>query len=112
MNTRNLAARLTARYIPLLLLGALSIPVASYAVDSSTDTTGEYFDDATITLKVKARLAEDAMVRGRGISVRTDHGVVDLTGAVFSSAESDHATVLATGVSAVKAVHNNLQVRP
>jgi hyperosmotically inducible protein len=93
---------------PWILVGALLAPVSGHAADTSTDTTGQYLDDATITSKVKAAFAEDKWVKGRDISVRTDHGVVDLTGNVQSKDESDRATELATKVKSVKAVHNNL----
>lgn len=95
-----------------LLAAALLMPAFSSAVDTSTDTTGEYLDDATITTKVKASFAEDKWVKGMDISVRTDHGVVDLTGTVGSTKESDRATALATKIKAVKAVHNNLKINP
>ena len=94
----------------LIVVGAMLMPVYSYAADTTTDTPVEYLDDATITTKVKASFAEDALVKGRNISVRTDKGVVDLTGTVGSTKESDRATALATKVKAVKAVHNNLKV--
>lgn len=38
----------------LLSLGALFGPVGAYADNTSTDTAGQYLDDATITTKVKA----------------------------------------------------------
>jgi len=92
------------------VLLALHAPLGAYAADTSTDTTGQYLDDATITTKVKASFAEDKWVKGRDISVRTDHGVVDLTGKVNSKDESNRATDLATKVTGVQAVHNNLTV--
>jgi hyperosmotically inducible protein len=91
-----------------VLAGTLLGPATSFAADSSTDSTGQYMDDAAITAKVKASFAEDKWVKGRDISVRTDHGVVDLTGTVGSKVESDRATALATQTKAVTAVHNNL----
>jgi len=94
----------------LVLSGALLAPICAYAVDTSTDTTGQYLDDATITTKVKASFAGDKWVKGRDISVRSDHGVVDLTGNVNSKDESNRATALATNVTGVRAVHNNLTV--
>ncbi len=94
----------------LIVLGALLSPVAAYASDTSTDTAGQYLDDAAITAKVKSAFAEDKWVKGRDISVRTDQGVVDLTGNVDSKDESDRATRLASTVKSVKAVHNNLTV--
>jgi osmotically-inducible protein OsmY len=95
-----------------ILAAALLVPAYSYAADTSTDTTGEYLDDAGITTKVKASFAEDKWVKGRDISVRTDKGVVDLTGTVGSKKESDRATALATKVKSVTSVHNNLKVKP
>jgi hyperosmotically inducible protein len=94
----------------LVLFTALLMPVYSGAADTSTDTSGEYLDDASITVKVKASFAEDKWVKGHDISVRTDRGVVDLTGTVNSKDESNRATALATKVKGVKAVHNNLKV--
>ncbi len=96
----------------VILAAALLVPIFSYATDTTTDTTGQYLDDATITAKVKASFAEDSLVQGRDISVRTDHGVVDLTGTVNSAKESDRATALATNIKSVRAVHNNLKVNP
>ena len=95
----------------LVLWGALLAPAYSFAVDSTTDSAGEYLDDAAITAKVKAAFADDELVKGRHISVRTDHGVVDLTGTVDSQRESDRATELASKVKSVTAVHNNLKVQ-
>jgi len=94
----------------LVLAGALLGPAGAYAQDTSTDTPGQYLDDATITTLVKAAFAEDKWVKGRDISVRTDHRVVDLTGTVHSKDESARATKLATAVKSVRAVHNNLTV--
>jgi hyperosmotically inducible protein len=96
--------------IPWVLAAALLGTAGAYAADSTTDSAGQYMDDAAITTKVKTAFAEDKWVKGREISVRTDHGVVDLTGSVKSQDESDRATELATKVKSVKAVHNNLLV--
>lgn len=96
----------------LILVGSLFGPLDTIAKDTTTDTAGEYVDDATITAKVKAAFAKDKLVKGRDISVRTDHGVVDLTGVVNSKDESNRATDLATKIKAVSAVHNNLKITP
>lgn len=69
-------------------------------------------EKVTITAKVKGAFTKDKLVKGRDISVRTDHGVVDLTGVVNSEAESNRATALATKVKSVSAVHNNLTITP
>lgn len=95
----------------LFLIAALFGPIQVIAKDTTTDTPGQYVDDATITAKVKATFANDKLVKGRDINVRTDKGVVDLTGVVNSQAESDRATKLATKVKTVSAVHNNLTLK-
>ncbi|MEO9040624.1 MAG: BON domain-containing protein [Gallionella sp.] len=95
-----------------LLTAALIMPAFSYAADTSTDTTGEYFDAATITSNVTAGFSKEKLVQGREFSVRTDHGVVDLTGIVGGTKESGCATALATKIEGVKAVHNNLKINP
>lgn len=94
----------------MLLVSMLIGPVAARAADTSTDTTGEYLDDAGITAKVKMAFEQDQWVKGRNISVRADHGVVDLTGTVNSKDESDRATDIATKVKSVTSVHNNLKI--
>ena len=94
----------------LFLLGALISPITNYAADTTTDTAGEYVDDATITTRVKVALTGDKKIKSREISVRTDQGVVDLTGKVGNKEESEKATECATKVKGVKAVHNNLKV--
>ncbi len=94
----------------LVLISALLGGVGAFSADTSTDTAGQYVDDATVTTRVKAAFAEDKSIKGRDISVRTDQGVVDLTGTVSSSQESERATEIATKVKTVKAVHNNLRI--
>jgi hyperosmotically inducible periplasmic protein len=91
-------------------LGSSLGPLGAYADNTSTDTAGQYLDDAAITTEVKAAFVENKWVKGRDISVLTDLGVVDLTGTVNSKDESNRATALATKVKSVKAVHNNLKI--
>lgn len=96
----------------LCVVSALFGAVQAIAKDTTTDTASEYVDDATITARVKTVFAKDKLIMGRDISVRTDHGVVDLTGTVSSKDESDRATDLAAKVKSVSAVHNNLKIKP
>lgn len=95
----------------LLLLGALFAPVVAHA-DEQADTPGVYLDDTAITTKVKAAFAGDKWINGRNISVRTDHGVVNLSGVVINKDEADRATALVAQIKSVKAVHNNLTFMP
>jgi hyperosmotically inducible protein len=65
--------------------------------------------DGDIDKAVKARLSKDAQVKG--VDVRTDAGVVTLTGEVPSIVASAKASEMARGVSGVKSVKNELTVR-
>jgi len=97
-------------YAKIIFWTLSSLHIAAYASDTSTDTAGQYIDDISITTRVKVAFAQDNLTNGRNIKVRTDQGVVDLTGTVSSQGESDQATELATKVTSVKAVHNNLKI--
>jgi hyperosmotically inducible protein len=65
--------------------------------------------DADIDKAVKARLAKDAQVKK--VDVRTDAGVVTLTGEVPSIVASAKASEMARNVTGVKSVKNELTVR-
>jgi hyperosmotically inducible protein len=76
------------------------------------DSTGVYFDDATVTSKVKADLIEDPLTKARDISVTTEQGVVQLSGVVDSKEQSDEAVRIAKSISGVRSVDNGLQLEP
>jgi osmotically-inducible protein OsmY len=67
-------------------------------------------DDATITARVKTVLLNDTEVSATKIDVRTDNGVVTISGSVRSKAEEARAIELARQVSGVKDVRSTLQV--
>jgi hyperosmotically inducible protein len=71
---------------------------------------GERMGDAEITLSVKTKLLEDALVKGLKIDVDTREGVVYLTGAVRSEAEKNQAITLARNTQGVRDVQANLDV--
>jgi hyperosmotically inducible protein len=98
-----LAAAMTAA----LLLGA-----AGCAVTSGQQPVGAYFDDSTITGAVKAKFVESKDVPGGAISVETLNGTVQLAGFVTSAAQKAAAEDIARKVGGVKAVKNDIVVRP
>jgi len=71
-------------------------------------TVGERIDDAGITMRVKAKLLDDPLVKGLKIDVDTRDGVVYLTGTVPSAAERTQAIELARTTEGVKNVEANL----
>jgi hyperosmotically inducible periplasmic protein len=73
--------------------------------------TGQAIDDAAITAKVKAQMANDKDVSAMDVSVNTDQGVVRLSGVVKSAAEKQRAEQVARNVEGVRRVDNALVVR-
>lgn len=97
------------------LAGALAAAVlasAGCAVVRDQETVGAYVDDATITTKLKARFIEDKTVAASAISVETLNGTVQLSGFAKSDTEKTNAEAIARKVSGVKAVRNDIVVRP
>jgi hyperosmotically inducible protein len=74
-------------------------------------TMGEQIDDSYITGAVKTQLASDKLVSLTRVEVETNNGTVYLTGQVETAEQRSHIGSLASQVSGVKRVVNNLQVR-
>lgn len=88
------------------------VQLTGCAVARDQQTVGAYVDDATITTRVKARYAEDKTVSATSISVETLNGTVQLAGFAKSASEKSTAENLAKAVPGVKAVRNDIVVRP
>ena len=102
----------TASTVVRSLLVLLVIAVIAGCAGSRTqESTGEYFDDSTITTKVKAAILGDQELKVLQINVETFKGVVQLSGFVNSPQAVTRAVAVARGVSGVKAVTNNLLVK-
>lgn len=84
---------------------------AAAAPAGKQETAGEYFDDATITSKVKAAVLGEANLKSAEINVETYKGTVQLTGFVKSKADIDKAVQLAKGVKGVTSVKNDMIVK-
>ena len=82
------------------------------AATATHEATGQAFDDATITSKVKADFIEDPLTKGREISVTTKQGVVYLSGAVDSREQRAEAVRVTKAVPGVRSVDNELVVQP
>ncbi len=82
------------------------------AVTRGQETVGAYVDDTTITTQIKGRFIENKAVDAASISVETLNGTVILAGFAKNSAERATAEGIARGVNGVKAVRNEIAVRP
>ncbi|HYX22559.1 MAG TPA: BON domain-containing protein [Thermoanaerobaculia bacterium] len=94
---------------PAAVLLALVLALALNAC-STTRTVGEQVDDATITAKVKAKLAADGDINPFNIDVDTHEGVVTLLGRVKKAESRARAERLARETSGVKRVTNLVKV--
>lgn len=96
--------------LPLAL--ALVLGSAGCAVTRGQETVGAYVDDTAVTTAVKARFIDNREVDGSSISVETLNGTVMLSGFAKSANEKSMAESLAWKVKGVKAVKNEITVRP
>jgi osmotically-inducible protein OsmY len=104
MTVRNTMAAAAAA---LLLLAT-----AGCAVTRGQESVGAYVDDATITTQVKSRFVENKDVDAASIKVETLNGTVMLSGFAKNATEKSTAETIARRVSGVKAVRNEIAVRP
>ena len=82
------------------------------AVTRGQESVGAYVDDTAITTAVKARFVENTLVDAASISVETLNGTVMLSGFAKSAAEKSTAEDIARRVKGVKAIKNEIAVRP
>lgn len=80
-------------------------------VSDGTRRTGEYVDDKVLSASVKTALANNALAPASEIDVEVNRGIVSLGGFVDTNAERDAAVAVATKVTGVERVINNLTVR-
>ncbi len=71
----------------------------------------EFFDDSSVTAKIKAELIKDAGMKGLNISVETHKGLVILSGFVDNHQQMRRAVELASGIRGVESVKNALVVK-
>jgi len=94
----------------LLLIGALAIPMSTFAADG--DPVSTKLSDTMVTAKVKAEFAKDKTVSASDIKVETDsNGLVQLSGTAKSQAEADKAVQIAKNTKGVTAVKNDIVVQ-
>ena len=82
------------------------------AVTRGQETTGAYVDDSAITAAVKTSFIDDTKVDAAAISVETLNGTVMLSGFAKNATEKTTAESLTWKVKGVKAVKNQIAVRP
>jgi osmotically-inducible protein OsmY len=88
------------------------VATSGCAVSRGQESVGAYIDDSAITSSVKARFFDNKDVAGSSISVETLNGTVMLSGFAKDAKEKATAESIARDVKGVKAVKNEIAVRP
>ena len=105
--------KLNIRNTLAITISAVALLTATgCAVTRGQETVGAYVDDSAITTSVKARFVENKDVDATAISVETMNGTVMLSGFAKSLREKTSAESIARNVKGVKAVKNEIAVRP
>ncbi len=85
--------------------------VGGCAATATRESTGEYVDNASITIKVKAAFVKDPVVKVLDVKVETFKSVVQLSGFVDTEEEKVQAGRVAASVAGVTEVRNNIVVK-
>lgn len=96
----------------LAAAAAIVLVTSGCAVTRGQETVGAYVDDAAITTAVKARFIDNKEVDALSIKVETLNGTVMLSGFAKNAAEKNAAESVTRKVNGVKAVKNEITVRP
>ena len=104
----------TTRLLRILALATLTgaTLLSGCSVMRGQETAGAYVDDAAITTAIKAKFVEDKIVSAGSISVETLNGTVQLSGFANSAEEKSKAEQIARNRRNVRAVRNDIIVRP
>jgi hypothetical protein len=92
-------------------VGLLSISAMACNSTSTSESTGEYVDDAVISSKVRADIIGDKDLKLTQIDVETYKGTVQLSGFVDTIQTKWRAGSVAGNVKGVRQVSNNLIVK-
>ena len=94
----------------MLITAALAV-LAGCAGSPTQESTGEYFDDTTITTRVKSAFVSDKDVSAMNVRVETFKGTVQLSGFAKNAQEADKAESIARGIKGVKNVKNDIRIK-
>ena len=83
---------------------------AGQKIGNAADKAGVAIDDTEITAKIKAAFMAESGLKTLQISVDTVKGVVTLSGSVDTQQHSDTAKAMASAVSGVNSVKNELVI--
>ena len=99
------------RLLMTISMMALILTLGAGCQSLTGKTAGRHIDDATITAWVKSKLVSDKAVNITRVSVKTDRGIVYLTGSVETAAHREKVEKLTKSVDGVKSVVNHLKIQ-
>jgi Cu/Ag efflux protein CusF len=102
-------ARFWARLASIALAALLALAIGG-VIAAHARTIGEVIDDTRITAEVMAKLAADSPATLSKVNVKSESGIVTLTGTVDSPEKRARAAQIASDVDGVKGLVNNIQV--
>jgi hyperosmotically inducible protein len=99
------------RFPAILGVAAAVVLVAFISGCTTTQTPGEQVDDASISVAVKAKLADARFSNILNVETNVTNGIVTLAGEVPNAQVKADAEAAVRSVNGVKGVNNNLQVK-
>ena len=103
-------ARRLQKSASAVFLAVTLATVTGCAATPTSESTGQYVDDAVITAKVKAAILDRPTLKLLEIKVDTFKGVVTLSGVVRSQSTINEAVEVASAIAGVKSVKNNMRL--
>lgn len=97
--------------VPALLATLMLAATVGCASTSTSESTGEYIDDAIITTNVKAAMVNQPELKAREVNVETYKGEVQLSGFLSSQEDIDKAVAAARSINGVKSVKNDMRLK-
>ncbi|OTA21473.1 Osmotically inducible protein Y [Xenorhabdus beddingii] len=88
-----------------------SIEDAGKKIDHSLQHADVYLDDSAITAKVKGKLLESKGINSSDISVKTEKGVVYLSGFVKNKHQAAKIAKIVHGIKGVKSVKSTIEIK-
>ncbi len=105
-----LKAKVLVVFLAIFLASGSAWSTTQEPATKQTETSGQYVNDSVITAKVKAELLANEAFKSLSISVKTNKGVVTLSGKVSNNLQKNKAISIASQVKGVKSVKDNLVV--
>ena len=99
------------RIMKVMVCFALITAFTGCAATQKHESTGQYVDDTVITTRVKAAIFNEATLKTLQINVKTNKGVVRLSGFADSAKSVKKAGYIAQHVENVALVENALVVK-